>query len=164
MGWLDRWIRGRERYLQTDEPERAFAPDPESDFFPLYPVRTNDEAYDFIRTRGITLVRASSGETADLSAFSGGMLLFVTLWEPYSAKSIGALKGKLDAGQGGMFGVVAFEHTRDEVLESSQSWFLPYAWTLAPESAELKPLIGRVPFTVFIGSDGQVSQITEGKP
>jgi len=164
MGWLDRWFRGRERHLESAEPERAFAPEPEADVWPLDPSRSNDKAYDFIRKNGITLIRTTSGETAGLTAFSSGVLLFATIWEPYSAKTIGALKQSIDASRAGRFGIVLFENTREEIMDSKrEAWYLPTAWTLAPASAELKRLIARVPFHVFVGASGEVEQITEGK-
>jgi hypothetical protein len=164
MGWLDRWFRGRERHLESAEPERAFAPDPEANSWPLDSTRTNEEAYDFIRNGGVALVCAASGEVPDLRAFAGGVLLFATIWEPYSAKTIGVLKQRVDAGQVGKFGIVLFENTREEVTEGKRdAWYYPNAWTLAPDSAALKRLIARVPFHVFIGANGQVEKITEGK-
>ena len=164
MGWFEGWFRGRERHLESAEPERAFAPNPEVDYWPLDPNKTNNEAYDSIRQHGVTLVRSNSGETATLSAFNGGVLLFATLWEPYSAKTIGALKQGIDGGRVDKFGVVLFENSREEIAQNKEeSWYFPNAWSLAPSSGDLKPLICRVPFHVFVGPDGKVERIAEGK-
>ena len=43
------------------------------------------------------------------------------------------------------------------------AWYFPNDWTLAPASAELKGLIARIPFHVFVSASGEVEQIAEGK-
>lgn len=163
MGWFDRLFRSRERHLQSNEPERAFAPEPGANYWLLDSNKTNDEAYSFIRHCGVSLIRARSGETAELSDFRGGVLLFATTWEPYSAKTIGGLKQNIDRGQCSPLAIVFFENTNVEVVGAKkESWYFPNTWTLAASSAELKPLIARVPFQVVIGGDGEVERILEG--
>jgi hypothetical protein len=99
-----------------------------------------------------------------LTAFSSGVLLFANIWEPYSAKTIGALKQRMDAGRVSTFGIVFVENTREEGMDGKRkAWYFPNAWTLAPASAELKRLIARVPFHVFVGACGEFEQIAEGK-
>jgi hypothetical protein len=164
MGWLDRLLHGRKQLLNSPEPERAFAPDPSADYWPLEPNRTNDEAYKFIREHGIALIQTSTGSSADLSEFKGGLLLFATRWEPYSARSMGALKQGVDARRIDKFGIVFFQDTWHEVTENkSDAWYFQNAWTLAEESAALGLLIARVPFQVFVGADANVTRIVEGK-
>ena len=162
MGMFD-WLRSREKLLDSTEPERAFAPDPESDVWQLETRATNEEACALIRERGVNLLRVSSGEAVTSSAFASGVLLFATVWEPYSAKTIGAMKKAIDAGNVQPFAIVFFENSREEIAESKQlSWYFSQACVLAPESGVLRELIGRVPFRVVIGVDGKVERIVEG--
>jgi hypothetical protein len=163
MAWFD-WLRGRKKLLDSDEPERAFAPDPQSDVWQLATGATNDEAFARIRERGVDLLHVSSGEAVTLSAFPSGVLLFATVFEPYSAKTIGAMKKAIDAGSVRSFAIVFFENSRKEIEESKQSsWYYSQTFVLAPESAGLRELIGRVPFHVFVGPDGKLERIAEGK-
>ncbi len=162
--FVQRWLRGRKQLLNSTEAERAFAPDPNADFWPLDTNRTNEKAYDFIREGGIALVRASNGESADLLHFNSGLLHFATTWESYSAMTIGSLKRSVDGGRTAKFGIVLFEETREGVAQrKAEAWYYPNIWTLASASADLKPLIARVPFQIFIGADGKVEHIVEGK-
>jgi hypothetical protein len=164
MGLLDWFFRDREKLLDSDEPERAFAPDPQSDVWQLATGAANEGAFARIREQGVNLLRVSSGEAAKLAAFPAGVLLFATVWEPYSAKTIGAMKTAIDAGTVQPFAIVFFENSREEIVESKQSsWYYSQAYVLAPESADLRQLIGRVPFHVFVTADGKVERIVEGK-
>lgn len=164
MGWFSRFFRSREKLLSSNEPERAFAPDPSADVWQLSTGTSNEQAFDLIRKHGVALLRVSTGESASLSTFASGALLFATVWEPYSAKTIGAMKKTIDAGQSKPFAIVFFENTRDEIAESKKSsWYYANAYVLAPETTALRTLIGRVPFQVHVGADGQVQSIVEGK-
>src|SRR5262245_6047590 len=150
--------------LHSDEPERAFAPDPSADVWQLATRGTNEQAFAQIHERGVTLLRVSSEEAVTLSAFPSGVLIFATVWEPYSAKTIGAMKRTIDAGRVEPLAIVFFENSRQEIAESKQSsWYFSQAYVLAPESAGLRELIGRVPFHVFVGADGKAERIVEGK-
>ena len=161
---FDRFFRSREKLLDSDEPERAFAPDPSADVWQLATGGNNEKAYARIREQGLNLLRVSSGEAVTLSAFPFGVLLFATVWEPYSAKTIGAMKKAIDAGNVKPFAIVFFENGRQEIAESKQSsWYFLQAYVLAPESAGLRELIGRVPFHVFVEADGKAERIFEGK-
>jgi hypothetical protein len=164
MGWLDRFLRGRRQLLDTAEPERAFAPDPFADTWQLASGGDNEQAIALIRRNGLSLVAAASGEVRPLSAFAGGVLLFATAWEPYSAKTIGSMRGRVEAGEVKPFGVVLFENTRDEVTANkAEAWYFPHAYVLAPASVALRPLVGRVPFQLFVGASGSVERVVEGK-
>ena len=164
MGWLDRFLKGRRELLDTNEPERAFAPDPIADTWQLAGRGANDEALAAIRRDGLSLVAVASREGRPLSAFAGGVLLFATAWEPYSARTIGAMRAEVEAGRVGPFGVVLFESTPDEVVSSkSEAWYFCHAHVLAPASEGLRPLVGRVPFRLFVGASGQVERVVEGK-
>jgi hypothetical protein len=164
MGLFDWFFGGREKLLDSKEPERAFAPDPSADVWQLATGATNDKAFAQLQEQGVSLLRVNSGEAVSLSAFPSGVLLFATVWEPYSAKTIGAMKKAIDAGNGKPFGIVFFENSRQEVVETKQaSWYFSQAYVLAPESASLRELIGRVPFHVFVSADGKVERIVEGK-
>jgi hypothetical protein len=121
MGWFDWFFRGREKLLESEEPERAFAPDPESDVWQLATGGTNERAFTRIREQGVNLLCVSSRETAGLSAFPSGALLFATAWDPYSAKTIGAMKKAVDAETIQSFAIVFFENSREEVVELKQS-------------------------------------------
>src|SRR5207244_659859 len=110
MGWLDWFFGSRESLLQSAEPERAFAPDPHADVWQLVTGATNEAAYTQIREHGVTLLRVRTGESVSLSTFASGVLLFATIWEPYSAKTIGATKNSIDAGKTKLFGIVFFEN------------------------------------------------------
>ena len=163
MGLFDWFFRGREKLLDSDEPERAFAPDPSADVWQLATGGTNEKAFARIHEQGVHLLRVSSGEAVSLSAFPTGVLLFATVWEPYSATTIGAMKKAIDAGHNKPCGIVFFENSRQEIAESKQSsWYFSQAYVLAPESASLRELIGRVPFHVFVGADGKAERIVEG--
>src|SRR5438105_575045 len=109
MGWLDRFLRGPRELLDTAEPDRAFPPDPSADTWQLASGGNNDEAIALIRRDGLSLIAVASGEVRPLSAFAGGVLLFATAWEPYSAKTIGSMRGRVEAGEIKPFGVVLFE-------------------------------------------------------
>jgi hypothetical protein len=164
MAWLDWLLRGRKKLLESPEPERAFAPDPQADYWPLASGSDNEAAYTQIRDQGICLVRVGSGQEVALTDFAPGALLFATMWEPYSAKTIGALKHAVDAGEWKKFGIVFFENTREEVIEAKQSsWYYPQTYILAAASFSLRGRIGRVPFRVFLNAGGQVERIAEGK-
>lgn len=164
MGWLRRFLHGRRKLLETNEPERAFAPDPGADTFPLAAGKNNDEAFAFIRRQGLSLLGVASGEVRSLRHFAGGMLLFATQWEPYSAKTIGSLRSSVEAGQIAPLGIVLFEDSREDVASrKSESWYFSQTYVLAPQSAPLRPLVGRVPFRVFVGNAGVVERIVEGK-
>jgi hypothetical protein len=164
MGWLDRFLRGRRELLDTAEPERAFAPDPTDDTWALAPGANNDEALQLIRRDGLSLTAVASGEVRPLSAFAGGLLLFATAWEPYSAKTIGSLRGRVEAGEVKPFGVVLFENTRDEVASTkSEAWYFSHTYVLAPASEALRPLVGRVPLQLFLGESGIIERVVEGK-
>lgn len=164
MGWLDRMFQARKKLLETDEPERAFAPDPESDVWPLAVGATNENVFAQIRQQGVSLVRVPTGESVTLSEFAPGVLLFGTMWDTYSAKTIGGMKQSVDAGQVASFGVVFFENSRGDVAEVKRSsWYFPHALVLDQPSASLRAQIGRVPFRVFVGPSGQVERIQEGK-
>ena len=64
----------------------------------------------------------------------------------------------------GSFGVVFFENGREEIGSiKKDAWYFPHAFVLAPESTPVRSLIGRVPFTVRVASDGAVESIIEGK-
>jgi hypothetical protein len=164
MGWLDRFLKGRRELLDTAEPERAFAPDPAADTWQLAAGGTNDEVFAAIGRDGLSLVAVATGEVRPLSAFAGGVLLFGTVWEPYTAKTIGAMRAEVEAGRVGPFGVVLFESTRDEVAATkSEAWYFRHAYVLPPASEGLRPLIGRVPFRLFVGASGGVERVVEGK-
>jgi hypothetical protein len=164
MGWLDRFLSGRRELLATSEPERAFAPDPSSDTWPLVVDGDNAQAIEAIRRDGLKLVAAASGEVRSISEFGGGVLLLATVWEPYSAVTIGALRGPVEAGEIRPFAVVFFENTRDEVVATkSDAWYFAHAFVLAPESGTIRSLIRRVPLRIFIGLSGEIECVVEGK-
>src|SRR5262249_48559367 len=99
-----------------------------------------------------------------LSGFAGGVLLFGTVWEPYSAKTIGAMRARVEGGQADPFGVVFFENTREEIAaDKSEVWYFSRAYVLAPQSEALRPMIGRVPFRVMVGASGAIETVIEGK-
>jgi hypothetical protein len=164
MGWLDRFLRGRRELLETAEPERAFAPDPAADTWPLVADGNNEDALALIRRDGLHLVSVRSGEARALPSFAGGILLFATTWEPYSATTLGSLRPEVEAGRVNPFGVVLFENTRDEVAASkAEAWYFAHAFVLAPPSEALRPLVARVPLRLFIGAAGALERVVEGK-
>src|SRR5262245_6914675 len=125
MGWLDWLLGNREKFLSSDESERAFAPDPTLDYWPLADrPKSNDEAYELLRRDGVQLIHVETGTRKSLGDLPGGMLLFATVWEPYSAKAIGNLARQFDQDDTAHFGIVYFEIDRDEVLEDkNDSWY-----------------------------------------
>src|SRR5262245_35916092 len=99
MGLFDWFFRGRQQLLHSDEPERAFAPDPSDDVFQLATRATNEQAFAQIDVRRVTVLRVSSEEAVTLSAFPPGVLIFATVSETYAAKTIGPVKRTIDAGR-----------------------------------------------------------------
>ena len=164
MEWLDRFLRGRRELLDTPEPERAFAPDTSADTWQLASGGDNEQAVALIRSEGLSLMAAASGEVRPIDAFAGGVLLFATVWEPYSAKMIGSMRSRVEAGGVQPFGVVLFENTRDEIIATkSKAWYFPYAYVLAPKSEIMRTLFGRVPFKMHVGASGGIECFSEGK-
>jgi len=165
MGWLDWLLGNREQHLSSDESERAFAPDPTLDYWPLADrPKTNDDAYELLRRDGVTLVHVETGEESSLADFPGAILLFAAVWEPYSAKAIGNLARQFDEDDSANFGIVFFEVERDEVLEDkNDSWYFKKSFVLSQASQGIRELIGRVPFRVIVTPDGEIAEIAEGK-
>lgn len=165
MGWLDWLLGNHEKFLSTDEPERAFAPDPTLDYWPLADrPPSNEEAYELLRRNGVQLVHVETETSYSLADFPGGMLLFATFWETYSAKAIGNLARQFDQDGAANFGIVFFETDRDEVVEEkSDSWYFKRAFVLAPASQGVRELIGRVPFRIIVDPDAQITEFVEGK-
>jgi|GEM_PF-6908575 hypothetical protein len=165
MRWLDWLLGNREKFLSSDESERAFAPDPTLDYWPLADrPKSNDEAYELLRRDGVQLIHVETGTRKSLGDFPGGMLLIATVWEPYSAKAIGNLARQFDQDDTANFGIVYFEVDRDEALEEkNDSWYFKRLFVLAPASHAVRELIGRVPFRIIVDPDGQITEIVEGK-
>jgi hypothetical protein len=164
MGMIDWFLNRRRRFLATTEPERAFAPEPSSNTFAVAADGDNQGAFALLHKDGATLVSVASGEIRTLPSFAGGILLFATAWEPYSAKTIGSFRARVDSGQVNPFGIVFFENTREEIVErKSDSWYFAHIYVLAPPSAPLKQLIKQVPFQVTLNVRGAIEQIAEGK-
>ena len=165
MGWLDWLLGNREQYLTSDQSERAFAPDPTLDYWPLADrPKSNKEAYEFLHRDGVRLVHAETGDEKSLADFPGGLLLFATIWEPYSAKAIGNLARQFDEDESANFGIVFFEASRNELLDDkNDSWYFKRAFVLAHASSGLREMIGRVPFRVVVTPDSEIAEIAEGK-
>lgn len=159
------FVEQREKLLDSDDPIRAFAPDPSSNVWKLNVGKDNSVAYDQIQANGLSLIRVNDGAPASLSDFANGMLIFVTQWEPYSAQTIGNLKGQIDSGSIKNFGLVYFENTADEVAErKKKSWYFNSAYVLADESAKIKDMINRIPVRLMIDADGTIESVSEGLP
>jgi hypothetical protein len=164
MGWLD-WLLGTRGQYASDQSERAFAPDAALDYWPLADrPHSNDKAYESLRRGGANLVHVETGNEKLLADFSGGLLLFATVWEPYSAKAIGNLCRQLDGDDSAVFGIVFFEVSRAEIREGKKnSWYFKKSYVLSSDSHKLRELIGRVPFRLFISPDGKICDTIEGK-
>jgi hypothetical protein len=164
MGWLDWFIGERKKLLDSDDPIRAFAPDPDRDYWPLAVDTDNEDAYAFIKEGPVHLVWAATGESTSLSAIAPARVVFATMWDTYSAQTIGTLKAAVDEKRAATFGIVLFENSRDEVVERKQeAWYFARTLVLAPSSEELRPLITRVPFQVLVDAAGRVERIIEGR-
>ncbi len=164
MGWLDWFTAERKKLIDSSDPVRAFAPDPNLNYWPLEVNADNEQAYARIKQASVDLIWAATGEPTQLSAIAPGRVLFATMWDTYSAQTIGALKQAVDDNRLSGFGIVLFENSREEVIERKhQAWYYARTLVLAPSALNLRPLIKRIPFQVVIGAAGRVDQIIEGK-
>ena len=159
------FIEDREKLLDSNDHVRAFAPDPSSDVWELNPGQDNSAAYDHIHANGLFLNRVNDDTSASLADFANGTLILVTQWEPYSARTIGHLKGQVDSGSVSKFGLVFFENSAEEVAtRKRESWYFDSAYIVAEESAKIKDMINRIPVTLTIDADGKIDSVSEGLP
>jgi hypothetical protein len=92
------------------------------------------------------------------------MLSLVTIWEPYSAKTIGSLRAPFENREIHPLGIVLFEHTREEVLaKKSMAWYFEIAYVLHAESLPFRDLVAEVPMHLLMGSGGVVERVLARK-
>lgn len=159
------FLAGREALLSTPEHFRAFAPDPNANYWTLAGRGDNTAAYTAIRNAPLQLEQVSTGSLMDTSQLAPCTLLFVTEWDTYSATEIGKTKRTLDSGRTGPpIYFVYFEGTSEEIRErKSDSWYYSQALVLTPQHmASIGASIGRIPFRITYSSGGAVASIEEG--
>jgi len=159
------FLAGREALLSTSEHFRAFAPDPNSNYWPLAGRGDNNAAYGAIRNAPRQLEQVSTGSPMDTSQLAPCTLLFVTEWDTYSATEIGKTKRTLDSGNTEPpIYFVYLEGTSQDIRErKSDSWYYSRAFVLRPQHMEgIGATIGRVPFRITYASSGAVASIEEG--
>ncbi len=158
MSFFDKLLRKNKKYLKTEEHFRAFSPDPDADYYQLSNNKDNSEAISYLKGAPINLQHVSTGQTVTLSNLTQSNIIFLTIWEPYSALSIGSIKRKIDASEISNCVFVLFEEDIDSIKGSkSKAWYFELSYVLHPDSKQLIEHIGRVPLIITTDKDGNIS-------
>src|SRR5262249_25806576 len=80
-GWrARRFVKDRERLLQSDNPVLAFAGNPAAGTQLLRPGQTNDAAFELLKNGEVPLIRIHDGLEVPVEQFD--RVVFVTAWDP----------------------------------------------------------------------------------
>jgi len=160
---VQQFLEGRKERLSSAEPFRAFAPEPDSNFWQLSDRGDNSQALGKLDSNSLSLVHIVGNDETTLRSLAPLTALFVTPWDTYSAMAIGDLKRRVDSRAVSAYAVVYFESPLEDILQrKSQAWFLGSAYCVGANSSEFASLIGRVPLEVSFGPDGVLQQVKEG--
>src|SRR5690242_13913300 len=115
MGGIDRFLRFRDSVIRTEGSMHSFAPDFPVNLWYLTGGGSNDLAFTYVREYGLQLIHVPTTESHSLSYLPDTDYLVVTIWEPYSAITIGKMKRAVDDGSVTRFGVILFQHSSEDV-------------------------------------------------
>jgi hypothetical protein len=154
----------QEALLSTEEHWRAFSPDPRSDLYPLKVGASNHTIHARIRENRFTLCSINTMKPVPISAFSGGFLLFGTIWDAYTAVAIGTIKKQIDTGYTRhSWGIVMVDESEEAVAARiADAWYKQFVHVLGIDSKALISAVGGTPFRVDFSDDGKVRRIMDG--
>src|SRR5262249_9508580 len=115
----ERFVKDRERLLQSDNPVLAFAGNPLAGTQVLRPGETNNTAFELLKNGQVPLIRVHDGVEVQARQFD--RLVFGVPWDALTATVIGSHKKPFDEGRLGPFGIVSWSsHVKNSPREQRQ--------------------------------------------
>lgn len=164
MNILKRFLSGRRDLINSSDPIRAFAVNPDKAFHQLHGDEGNVKARALL-LHSVEFQPLAGGSPRPLASLASGLLLFVVSWEPYCAESIGGLFGRRKRDPAIRIAIVFLD---DEPLpgfadSKRSSWYFPDAYVPIAGSRALTSAIQRVPWLVELDASMNIVREIEGR-
>jgi hypothetical protein len=164
MGFLKRYLARRLDLLESRDPIRALAANPDRAYHQLSGAEDNAIARARFAS-GLRLCRLHDGSTCPIASLCPGAFLFVLSWEPFSAEAVGALFRRTQREPTLQVSVVFLDDAPIEALRDRkrQSWYFERAFLPSAADSLLQTSVHRVPWLVELDRSGAITSDRTGR-